>query len=253
MDAKLGTDVSSLPRSRRSSQHTSDESSWRYDEFRQVGTDFAAPEVARSYDRDVARAGRDVRADGEHVIQALGLERRHEVVELGCGTGSFALQAARRCGHLHAVDVSKAMLAVAGERLDRAGIRNVTLHHGGFLDFTPRAPVDAVVTQYALHHLPDFWKLVALQNVRSMLKPKGGLFVRDFVYSFDTTSHEQFFSGYIAGLDPQDARRAAAHVREEQSTMDWVMEGLLTRAGFDIVDRDYRRGILAWYWCRRSA
>ena len=40
------------------------------------------------------------------------------------------------------------------------------LEQAGFLTFTaPEEPVDAVLSSIALHHLPDFWKGVALQRI----------------------------------------------------------------------------------------
>jgi hypothetical protein len=47
------------------------------------------------------------------------------------------------------------------------------------------APLGAAVTQIALHHLPDFWKQIALIRIAGMLKDGGRLCLRDMVYSFD--------------------------------------------------------------------
>ncbi|MEA1893594.1 MAG: hypothetical protein U9N36_00045 [Euryarchaeota archaeon] len=51
------------------------------------------------------------------------------------------------------------------------GISNALYCHGGFLAYEHEAePADAMVSIVALHHLPDFWKLVALTRAAKMLK-----------------------------------------------------------------------------------
>lgn len=44
---------------------------------------------------------------------------------------------------------------------------------------------------------------------------------------------------------------AEMHFREEYSTYDWVMDGLLTRAGFAIDDKQLQDGVLGIYLCSR--
>ena len=46
--------------------------------------------------------------------------------------------------------------------------------------------------------------------------------------------------------------RAEATIREEFPTFDWIMEGILRRAGFRIDLADYRAG-LAEYLCTKEA
>ena len=48
----------------------------------------------------------------------------------------------------------------------------------------PAGPIgaDIVYSRYALHHLPDFWKVMALRRVRAMLRPGGIFRLWDVVY-----------------------------------------------------------------------
>ena len=39
------------------------------------------------------------------------------------------------------------------------------------------------------------------------------------------------------------------HLREEYSTHNWILEGLLERAGFEIEHSDYKDGFFASYLC----
>lgn len=116
--------------------------------------------------------------------------------------------------------------------------------------------MDAIVSVVALHHLPDFWKLVGLRRLASMLKPDGRLYLFDVVFSFDVghcaSSVERFIEKMSVRTTPDGRRAAETHVREEYSTCGWIMEGLLERAGFRIDDADYKEDFLAAYLCTRK-
>jgi hypothetical protein len=109
----------------------------------------------------------------------------------------------------------------------------------------------------ALHHLPDFWKLVGLHRLASMSRPDGRLYLLDVVFSFAIGGYEHGVERFLDKMsDPTGpARRGAAltHVRDEYSTCGWIMEGLLERAGFQIDEADYKDDFLAAYVCTRKA
>ncbi len=136
------------------------------------------------------------------------------------------------------------------------GLKNIEFHRGGFLTYDHRAkPVDAISTVAALHHLPDFWKLIGLQRLASMLKPNGRLFLFDVVFSFDIDEYERGIKRFIrkatGHMGPSGQSESETHVREEYSTCDWIMEGLLERAGFTVESADYRDEFLAAYLCTK--
>jgi SAM-dependent methyltransferase len=103
---------------------------------------------------------------------------------------------------------------------------------------------DIIYSRNALHHLPDFWKAIALSRVASMLRPAGVLRLRDLVYSFEPVEAQTFVDPWIesgaatssAGRTPDELR---AHVRDEHSTFAWILEELLQRAGFQLEDVRY--------------
>jgi len=129
---------------------------WTYDENIQVGTDYADVQEVLAYDRDMASL-RDVAAEVEIVANALLLDADSTVWEIGTGTGEMALGLAARCSRVWATDVSPAMLEAARKKASARGLLNAAFGSGGFLDgFSPDHTVDGVVTQLALHHLPDF-------------------------------------------------------------------------------------------------
>ena len=49
------------------------------------------------------------------------------------------------------------------------------------------------------------------------------------------------------------AKDFESHVREEYSTYGWIIEGMLTRAGFEIVEVNYNEATYAEYLCVKAA
>jgi len=189
---------------------------------------------------------------------ALGLLRRQglgdgtTLLDLGCGTGLLAAAAASEAGRVVGVDPSPAMLAVARRRCGA-----VEWVEGGFLTYEHEGdPPQLVHSRNALHHLPDFWKGVALSRIRTLLAPGGILVLRDLVYDFEPADADRRIDDWLAGAAPTSAEgwtraELETHVRNEHSTFAWLLESLLEHAGFEIIERDVRGRIYATYVCRR--
>lgn len=228
--------------------------SWQYDEFKQVGTDYSSKAEVEIYDSSHADF-RDMEAESIKVLDSLEIKEGNALIDFGSGTGTFAIQAARRCAKVYAIDVSQAMIDCAEAKAIKAGISNIEFHHAGFLTYKHNdLPVDAVVTTFALHHLPDFWKGIALKRVCSMLKPGGQLYIYDVV--LEETNALDNIAALLDKLATaggkllrEDTER---HFRDEYSTYDWVMDGLLSRAGFTIKSKHIDDGVLGTYICARN-
>lgn len=226
---------------------------WQYHEPDHPGADFDAE--AGSYD-SYTQKFRDIQGEIDEVLDCLDLQPEQCLLEMGTGTGELAIAAARHCRRVYAVDLSAGMLAYAEKKARAQGVCNVEFLPGGFLSYVHRGePVQAAVSQIALHHLPDFWKQIALHRLAALLPEGGKLFLRDVVYSFDTRNYRQFLDDLLAQAERQAgseyAGRICEHVKSEYSTMDWIMRGMLERAGFEVVREETRRGFLALYLCRR--
>jgi SAM-dependent methyltransferase len=196
-------------------------SSWWLDELAHAGPEHLASAYVAAYDeKSPTDWGEDLAA-----LSSLGVGRTSVVVDLGAGTGSFALAIAALVARVVAVDVSAAMVALMRQR----GIEAV---QAGFLTYEHEGdPPHAVFTRNALHHLPDFWKVIALERIAGLLVSGGILRLRDIVYSFDPrdaeTALEQWFAQ--APGDPAHgwtAAQLAEHVREEHSTFTWLLEAV---------------------------
>jgi SAM-dependent methyltransferase len=155
---------------------------WDFDEAAHAGPEHLDPAYIAGYDR---KAGTDPGDDVE-VLRAAGVNEHSTVIDLGAGTGTFAAAMAPWCREVVAVDVSKPMLAALRARCEELGRPNVRGVEAGFLSYEHQgAPAAAVYSRNALHHLPDFWKSIALTRVAGLLAPGGVFRLRDLVYSFD--------------------------------------------------------------------
>ncbi len=228
--------------------------SWQYDEFKQVGTDYGNKAEVEIYDSSHADF-RDMEAESIKILDSLEIKGGNVLIDFGSGPGTFAIQAALRGAKVYAVDVSQAMIDHAAAKAIKAGTSNIEFHHAGFLTYKHNdSPVDAVVTRFAFHHLPDFWKGIALKRVSSMLKPDGQLYIHDVILE-ETNALENIVALIdrlaTAGgkLLREDTER---HFRDEYSTYDWVMDGLLSRAGFTIKDKHIDDGVLGTYICTKN-
>jgi cyclopropane fatty-acyl-phospholipid synthase-like methyltransferase len=227
---------------------------WQYDEFEQAGTDYSSQAEAEIYDSRHS-VFRDMESEAIKILDSLGIRAGDSLIDFGSGSGTFAVLAARLCARVHAVDVSQAMLDIAGAKASRAGLSNISFHHAGFLSYEhTEPPVDAVVTTLALHHLPDFWKGMALKRVHGMLKRGGRLYLHDVIIQEDTAPDN--IRMLIEALGKAGGRRLREdierHFKDEFSTYDWVMEGLLSRAGFTVRSRHMEGGVLGTYLCTRG-
>jgi hypothetical protein len=143
------------------------------------------------------------------------------------------------------------------DRVERLGIGNVTVVEGGFLSYEHEGtPADFVYTRNALHQLPDFWKGIALDRIRAMLRPGGVLRLRDLVFDFAPVEAELRIEEWMEGAVTDSAlgwtrAELAEHMRIEFSTYSGLLEALLDRTGFDIAECSYRRSAYGAYTCVR--
>lgn len=101
---------------------------------------------AGRYDRDFAF----VAAYGAELLDWLEAEPGETVVDLGCGTGDLTARIVETGARVIGLDSDPAMVEAARERLgETAEVRVADAH-----DFTVDEPVDAVVSNAALHWMP---------------------------------------------------------------------------------------------------
>lgn len=229
---------------------------WIIDELLHAGEEHLDDDYVVGYDRKAAHDHREDLA----LLREHGLSASSTVIDLGAGTGSFVEAVAPYCGQVIAVDVSPAMLAALHRRIEDTGISNVETVHAGFLSYEHRGePADIVYSRNALHHLSDFWKVLALERIAALLKPGGLFLLHDLVYSFKPSEADEVFEAWLssAAARPEDGWTRAeleTHIRTEHSTFSWLLEPMLERAGFEIHDTSHRPArTYSRYLCIRSA
>ena len=127
---------------------------WQFDEGDHPGADFDSE--ADIYDGQMGKV-RNVQGKIQEILSYLNLKPDQVVLEMGTGTGEFALAASKLCSKVLAADISVPMLQYAERKARALDIKNIDFIQGGLLTYEHRGPkVDVVVAQLALHHLPDF-------------------------------------------------------------------------------------------------
>jgi SAM-dependent methyltransferase len=228
---------------------------WFPDELVHAGREnLDADHVARYDGKEDADAQREV-----DLLRRAGLTPASRVVEFGPGTGQFTVCVAPACARVTAVDVSPVMLRRLEAKVRDLALDNVDVVQAGFLSYVhDGVPADVVYSRLALHHLPDFWKAVALSRVRRVLRDGGLLRLWDVVYDFEPSEiAERIEAWCAAGRDAVDEgwtrEELEEHVRDEHSTFTWLLEPIIRRSGFEVVDSEHSDdGIWAKYLLRAA-
>jgi 2-polyprenyl-3-methyl-5-hydroxy-6-metoxy-1,4-benzoquinol methylase len=221
---------------------------WYYNQRRRIGLDSA---VASIYGND---DDRDQRA--RDALTMLGVKPGWRVADIGCGNGILACEAALMGAKVDAVDISPAMLALAElhARNRRTAIR---AQSAGLLSFAYRPnSYDLIVSEFTLHHLPDFWKAVAMSRIYAALKPGANFYLRDIVFVSMPDGLERDVDQWADfNTKNHDFKRdsVVTHMRDEYSTFGWVIERMLTEIGFTLVSADYHAPMHGTYLLRKPA
>lgn len=223
---------------------------WEWNEFQQVGTDYASVEEVAGYDERMRRM-RDPDGENRNILSMLKLPPEASVLEIGVGTGAFIRMAAKVCKTAVGLDISSVMLEYARKRADEEGLGNIQWINSGFLSYQyPENCFNGVVSGLAFHHLPDTWKAVALRKIHSALKPGGRFILLDVVFDWKKESPEAYFER-IVNAESLNRPNLARHIAQEYSTLTWIMEGLLERAGFVIESDQCGKDFLHLYCAKK--
>jgi arsenite methyltransferase len=165
------------------------------------------------------------------------------VLEIGCGTGSLALDLARHAGHIHGLDISAEMLRIADQKRQAQGVTNVTFRQGT-LDGAPPYPRESFASVWAysiLHLVPDRRRLLA--TVFDLLEP-GGSFISSNACLGDTWVPYGAMIAVMRWL----GKAPAVHLYGRETILREMRE-----AGFvDVVERDVGAGNLVAFIVARK-
>ncbi len=214
---------------------------WMLDEINYAGRENLDVVHVRRYDKK-----EDAEAYSEVcLLQQLGFDNQSEVIDIGTGTGQFALMAATVGARVVAVDVSPVMLQQLKAKIEQLGLSNIEVVQSGFLTYEHRGkPADFIYSRLALHHLPDFWKVMALKRIHRMMQPGGIFRLWDVIYNFRPEEIndriESFCDTFGNDVNKEWVREEMEeHIRDEHSTFRWLIEAMMEQCGFEIDAVDY--------------
>ena len=123
-------------------------------------------------------------------------ENCENALEIGCGTGAFSRQLAKRCKRVVGLDLSSEMIRVARSR--STGVDNVEFQLADVMtwDF-PQAHFDFICSIATFHHLQQRELLL---KIKEALKPRGVLVVLDLVES--SNLGERMLDVFAFGVSP---------------------------------------------------
>ncbi|MGA2057709.1 MAG: class I SAM-dependent methyltransferase [Bradyrhizobium sp.] len=219
---------------------------WYYNQRRRIGLDSAVASIHDRHDDSDLRA--------RAALFTLGVKPGWRVADIGCGNGVLACEAALMGAEVDAIDISPAMLALAeiSARDRKVAIRTQS---AGLLSFAYQAEsYDLIVSEFALHHLPDFWKAVAMSRIFTALKPGANFYLRDIVFVRTPDGAERDVEEWAEfSITNHDFNRdsVVTHMRDEYSTFGWVIERMLVDAGFVLTSVDYHAPLHGTYLLRK--
>jgi ubiquinone/menaquinone biosynthesis C-methylase UbiE len=157
----------------------------------------------------------------QRTINLAQLQPGEQVLDVGCGTGTLAIEAAHRvglAGHVTGIDPGEQQIA-------RARVKATQSHVD--IDFLvgvieqlpfPDQTFDVVFSTLMMHHLPAPLKRQGLAQIARVLKPGGRLILADFTHKQERAGRSRRF--HAGGSRMQD------------------LEALLKEAGFDKLETE---------------
>jgi len=127
--------------------------------------------------------GRFLRRTHRAVVELAALQSGERVLDVACGTGSLTLAlkvAVGPAGSVHGIDASPQMIELA-RRNQTGSAADVDFQAGVAEELRfPDGTFDVIVSQLAIHHLPDDLKQSAFAEMYRVLKPAGRCLIVDF-------------------------------------------------------------------------
>ena len=128
------------------------------------------------------RTEREIEEEPETALNAIGISPGSTVADVGAGSGYFTVRMARRVGaqgRVYANDLQPEMLAMLASRLQKEGVRNVTLVQGTVDDpKLPAGSIDVILLVDVYHEFSQ--PQIMLRRMREALKPGGRLVLLEY-------------------------------------------------------------------------
>nr|WP_315457956.1 class I SAM-dependent methyltransferase [uncultured Sphingorhabdus sp.] len=189
-------------------------------------------ELTADYDRVIAIMTREKKWRAL-LLQSVSPQPQDVIVDLGCGTGTFAIMIAKAApgARVIAVDPDPEVLRIAASKAAtaQATVEFIEALGGDHVEYLPYGQVDKVVTSLVLHQCPMDAKEELLVNAHALLTPGGTVFVAD--YGVQPSLLMQLLFNQVRSLDGYENTRA---------NKDGMIPLLIEQAGFAEVAENWQ-------------
>jgi demethylmenaquinone methyltransferase/2-methoxy-6-polyprenyl-1,4-benzoquinol methylase len=156
------------------------------------------------------------------------------VLDIGCGTGGFALKLAARCRHVTGLDISKKQIGIAKKRMTKRKITNIDFVHvdAGEFDQISDRKYNLGVLSFVIHEMDHQERLSVLSAAK---KTVSKLIILDY-----HTPHPKSFWGQMTRLIEYFAGKEHFRNFKDYLLRDGL-DGILEEAGLIISDQFINR------------
>lgn len=119
----------------------------------------------------------------QSLINQLNLTGKETILDFGCGTATLSIMIKKQFPTIRVigVDVDKKILAIAEEKIKKAGVAVELRHYDGEnLPFLGYQNFDKIVSSLVFHHIPTSGKRIIFGQLYKIVKPGGELHIADF-------------------------------------------------------------------------
>jgi len=175
-------------------------------------------------------------------LEAMAIDHRAEVLDLGCGTGIAARVIARRPGfrgRVHGIDLSPHLVAEATRLAEAEGLAERLSFAVGDVQALDRPPrsVDAVVAHTLFSHLAD--PAATLAEIVRVLRPGGvvGIFDGDYAsltFELEDAARSRAMDEAIVGslvTNPRIMRQLPQRLAQAGLVLDTVLPSIIAEVG----------------------
>lgn len=177
----------------------------------------------------------------QRIIDVLELKAGDRVLEIGCGWGGFAEQAAKQGIKVHGITISPSQLTIAQQRIQQHGLQDLAqLELCDYRDL--KGEYDAIVSIEMFEAVGEAFWSAYFKTVQARLKPQGKALVQSITINENIferyRSSTDFIQQYIfpGGMLPSPERFCAQAAKAGLSTQDQYAFG-----------QDYAETLRRWF------
>jgi tRNA (cmo5U34)-methyltransferase len=222
-------------------------------------------QIRERFDNDVERfsnlsTGQSAQIDSPLILDLISSSaaatnpHATQLLDVGCGAGNYTLKLLQKLPNLNItlIDLSQPMLDRATQRIRPNTTGTITPMQGDIRDLNlPHNHFDIILAAAVLHHLrgEEEWRAV-FRKFHAALKPKGSLWVSDFV-SHQLPQVQQImwerYGQYLTSLKDEEYRdHVFAYTEQEDTPRDLIFQfDTLRFAGFEQIELLHKNNCFA--------